>query len=96
MKNMEVDKMGGLTEEVTVPIDLGQWVKHPECVDRIVAELKDGKEVRAGIRRPAGLVAYRIEYKEGPCREECPSLHPEIQEVGCYAGRVTRIHATDR
>jgi hypothetical protein len=88
--------MGGLAKtEVMVPSDLWNRVKHPECVERIVAELSDGKEVDAEYTRPDGLVAYRIEYKQGPCREGCSSLLPEIQKKGCYAGRVDRVELSD-
>ena len=78
--------MGNLTaENVEIPWDLHNIVKHPECVERVVAKLDSGEEVDAsGIIRPDGLVAYRIEYKQGPCREGCNVLLPEIQEKGCY------------
>ena len=88
--------MGNLTKnEVTVPSDLWNRIKHPECVEKIVAELSDGREVDAGFSRPQDLVAYRTEYKCGPCHEGCSSLLPEIQAKGCYAGRVDRVELSN-
>ena len=91
--------MGNLTK-IETPIgtgnpDLSNRIKHPKCVDRIVAELSDGREVEVGLTRPQDLVAYRIEYKIGPCREGCESLLPEIQAKGCYNGRVDRVKLSD-
>ncbi len=79
--------MGGLklTEEVAVPADLWNRVKHPDCVERIVAELSDGREVGAGFTRPSGLVAYRIEYKKGPSGEYGLD----------YKGRVDRVELSN-
>ncbi len=79
--------------------DLGVHIKHPECVDRIVAELSDGTEIEAGLLRPEGLTAYRIEYKVGPCMDNCPRVEAlaekhgmtDYAEKGCYNGRVDRV-----
>lgn len=90
----------GLTKIPETPIGAGNFdlfkrIKHPECVKRVVAELSDGTETDAGIERPEGIVAYRIEYRKGKCKEECDSLLPEIQANGCYAGRVDRVELSD-
>ena len=76
-------------------IDLLGKIKHPMCVKKVIAELEDGREIKAELMRPEGLVAYRIEYKEGPCRTMCDILDKEIQSQGCYNGRVDRITLKD-
>ena len=89
---------------VDIPSELWNRAgKHPECVERIVAELEDGTEVDfTGFSKPKGLVAYRIEYKKGPCMDDCPRVKElakdgfaDYAEKGCYNGRVDRVEVSE-
>lgn len=92
-----------IATQVTVPIDLWNRVKHPECVEKIVAELSDGTEIGAGFTRPKNLVAYRIEYKVGPCMDNCQRVIDlwvrsgitDYAEKGCYNGRIDRVELSN-
>lgn len=98
----EYANLGKKPFEVSVPHDLGTRVKHPECVKRIVAELSNGTEIEDVSTRPEGLVAYRIEYKVGPCMQNCERVEAlakrygitDYAAKGCYNGRVDRVELT--
>lgn len=99
--------MGDLTQSETPlgadNLDLRNRIKHPQCVDKVVAELSDGTEIEAGFTRPKNLVAYRIEYKVGPCMDNCPRVIDlmvrfgviDYAEKGCYNGRIDRVKLSD-
>ena len=88
------DEKTKIFSSVIIPWELASRVKHPECVEKIVAVL-DNEEMLTGsdilginIHK---LKEYQIHYKVGPCRKDCSSLIPEIQEKGCYNGRISVV-----
>ena len=62
--------------------DLIDKIQDAPCVERVVAELSDGTEIEAGLTRPDGLVAYRVEYRDDTTHNKSIQLAKAINYRG--------------